>query len=215
METKEVKYLSEEWHALRHKYLGGSEAAAAVGLSPFKSVRELWEEKTGRVKKPELTGDYIAYGQNAEKPLAELFALDFPQYIATAPKDIVYISQYREASLDLLLEEKTGEHKKGFCEIKTANDMNGNARKKWANNSVPEYYYCQALHYFIVNPELKFAYFKAQIKINGGELPYIETLHRYIARAEVESDINLIADKEDEFWWFVTQNKQPNGKLFI
>ena len=38
----------EEWLAVRKRGIGSSDAAAAVGLSPYKSQLELWLEKTGR-----------------------------------------------------------------------------------------------------------------------------------------------------------------------
>ncbi|CAM5208732.1 hypothetical protein CDEN61S_03791 [Castellaniella denitrificans] len=37
-----------EWLEVRKTGIGGSDAAAAVGLSPYKSPLELWLEKTGR-----------------------------------------------------------------------------------------------------------------------------------------------------------------------
>ena len=37
-----------DWLEVRKTGIGGSDAAAAVGLSPYKSQLELWMEKTGR-----------------------------------------------------------------------------------------------------------------------------------------------------------------------
>ncbi len=37
----------------RSKFLGGSDAAAVMGLSPWATPLELWQQKTGRVPKPE------------------------------------------------------------------------------------------------------------------------------------------------------------------
>ncbi|MDN5596762.1 MAG: YqaJ viral recombinase family protein, partial [Pseudomonas sp.] len=38
----------EDWLAVRKGGIGSSDAAAAVGLNPYKSQLELWLEKTGR-----------------------------------------------------------------------------------------------------------------------------------------------------------------------
>ncbi|MFC5430773.1 YqaJ viral recombinase family protein [Paraburkholderia denitrificans] len=46
VETKELS--REDWLTVRRSGIGGSDAAAAVGLSPYKSMLELWLEKTGR-----------------------------------------------------------------------------------------------------------------------------------------------------------------------
>lgn len=42
----------EEWLDIRQQGIGSSDAAVAVGLSPYKSALSLWLEKTGR-KQPE------------------------------------------------------------------------------------------------------------------------------------------------------------------
>lgn len=39
----------EEWLALRRQGIGGSDVAAILGLSKFKTQQELWMEKTGRL----------------------------------------------------------------------------------------------------------------------------------------------------------------------
>src|SRR4051812_40438536 len=40
----------EKWLAVRQQGIGSSDAAAAVGLNPYKSQLELWLEKTGQAK---------------------------------------------------------------------------------------------------------------------------------------------------------------------
>ena len=49
MITKQSTANHEEWLALRHKYIGGSDAAAVVGLNAYVSPYTLWAEKTGRL----------------------------------------------------------------------------------------------------------------------------------------------------------------------
>ena len=44
--TKELP--REDWLQIRKQGIGSSDAAAAVGLNPYKSQLELWMEKTGR-----------------------------------------------------------------------------------------------------------------------------------------------------------------------
>ena len=44
--TKELP--REDWLQIRKQGIGSSDAAAAVGLNPYKSRLELWMEKTGR-----------------------------------------------------------------------------------------------------------------------------------------------------------------------
>lgn len=43
-----MKQGTKEWLEFRKKGLGASDAPVVMGLSPYRTVRELWEEKTGR-----------------------------------------------------------------------------------------------------------------------------------------------------------------------
>ena len=40
----------DQWLEVRKNGIGSSDAAAAVGLNPYKSQLELWMEKTGRAE---------------------------------------------------------------------------------------------------------------------------------------------------------------------
>lgn len=70
-----------EWLEARKDGLGASDAAALLGLSPWKTNVQLWEEKCGLVI-PEDIGDkpYVRYGNDAEPLLRSFFALDHPEY---------------------------------------------------------------------------------------------------------------------------------------
>ncbi|NLY64522.1 MAG: YqaJ viral recombinase family protein, partial [Alcaligenaceae bacterium] len=46
--VKTNKLSRDEWLEVRKHGIGSSDAAAAVGLNPYKSQLELWMEKTGR-----------------------------------------------------------------------------------------------------------------------------------------------------------------------
>ena len=81
LEKIKLRHGSPEWIAFRRTGIGGSDAAAILGLSPFKSNIEVWEEKTG-VREPEdiSAKPQVQYGTKAEDMLVKLFALDYPQY---------------------------------------------------------------------------------------------------------------------------------------
>ena len=69
----------EEWLNARTSYIGGSEAACIVGQNPYMTNVELWEIKTGRRQREDISGkSYVEYGTKAEEYLRELFKLDFP-----------------------------------------------------------------------------------------------------------------------------------------
>ena len=64
----------EKWLEERKKGIGGSDAAAILGLNPYKDNIKLWEEKTGRRQAEDISEkEYVKYGTNAEDLLRELF----------------------------------------------------------------------------------------------------------------------------------------------
>ena len=71
----------QEWLSGRMNGIGGSDASAVVGMNPYKSNIDLFEEKIGR-RIPEDISDKpcVIYGKLAESPVRELFRLDYPEY---------------------------------------------------------------------------------------------------------------------------------------
>lgn len=62
----------DEWLAIRHKYLGGSDAGTVAGLNSYKSPYSLWAEKTDRI--PPFEGNTITdVGSFLEEFVAQQF----------------------------------------------------------------------------------------------------------------------------------------------
>ena len=187
----------EEWLEERKKGIGGSDAATILGLNPYKTTIELWEEKTGRRQAEDISDKpYVQYGTKAEDHLRELFKLDFPQYEVTHEENAIIkhpTHPFLFASLDgQLVNKETGEL--GILEIKTTNILQSMQKEKW-KEKIPNNYYCQVLHYLNVTG-YSFAILKAQLKYDySGEIR-LETKHYMISRKDVEEDIKLLEEKE-------------------
>lgn len=187
-----------------------------MGVCPWKTNEELWEEKVG-LRKPDDVSDnlLVKYGTIAEKYLRSLFALDYPQYVVHhSPYAFLTNDEYpfAHASLDAeLLEKET--RRMGFLEIKTATISSKAQKMKWEGNHIPDNYFAQILHYFLVT-EASFAILKAQLKYEvDGEEPFLHTKHYRIEREEVEEDIQYLAEKEREFDERVRTKTRPNTLL--
>lgn len=201
----------EQWLEERKKGIGGSDAATILGLNPYKTSIDLWEEKTGRKDTEDISDKpYVKYGTKAEDHLRELFKLDFPQYEVTHQENTIIkhpIYPFLFASLDgQLVDKNTGEL--GILEIKTTNILQSMQKEKW-KEKIPDNYYCQVLHYLNVTG-YSFAILKAQLKYDySGEIR-LETKHYTILRKDVEEDIKLLREKEIEFWTkYVEKDIQP------
>lgn len=207
----EMKTLSshEEWLEVRSHYIGGSDASAVIGLNPYKTNLELWQEKTGLVQ-PEDIGDkpFVKYGYAAEPMLRALFAVDFPEYEVSYEENNIWFNEdypFAHASLDGWLTDQDG--RKGVLEIKTTNILQSMQKEKW-DHRIPDNYYIQVLHYLMVTG-FDFAVLKAQMKFDfSGEI-LLHTKHYKIERSEVSEDIAYLARKEAEFWKCVKNNKKP------
>lgn len=200
----------DEWLERRRSFIGGSDAAAVVGLNPYKTNVELWQEKTGQLQPKDISGEiYVKYGHDAEAPLRELFKLDFPDYQVFYVENNMWINDkypFAHASLDGWLTDRDG--RRGVWECKTTNILQSIQREKW-NHKIPDNYYCQVLHYLAIT-EFDFAILKAQLKYDYDGDVMLTTKHFFIDRAEVEDDINYLMKAERRFADSVKTGKRPN-----
>ena len=123
-----------EWLEARKDGLGASDAAALLGLSPWKTNVQLWEEKCGLVI-PEDIGDkpYVRYGNDAEPLLRSFFALDHPEYrVSFTPykiikhQDLPFITCTPDGEL-----EETATGRLGGLEIKTTEILSSTGWTHW------------------------------------------------------------------------------------
>lgn len=208
----EMKILSShsDWLEARNNYIGGSDAAAVLGMNPYKTNIELWQEKTGQTTPEDISDKpYVQYGTQAEMHLRGLFRLDFPEYEVHYVENNLWLNDkypFAHASLDgWLTEKETG--RKGILEIKTSNILQSQQKEKW-NERIPDNYYIQTLWYMAVT-EFEFVILKANLKTVFNGVPYIQTKHYRIERADVEADIEYLMKKGSEFWEYVKSGKKP------
>lgn len=202
-----LKHGSNEWLEFRKSGIGGSEAAAILGLSPWKSNIELWEEKTGKADPKDVSNNLaVEYGKKAEEHLTALFRLDHPELRVESPKDYVYKRGFMFASLDGELTDEKG--RQGILEIKTTEIFASMAKEKW-KDKVPDNYFWQVIHYMIVT-DAKFAILSAQLKStdNSGDL-YKRTMEYRFERSELMQEMKYLYLKEKEFWDYVQKGIRP------
>ena len=204
-----LKHNTPEWLTFRATGIGGSDASAVLGLNPWKTNVELWEEKIG-LREPKEIADNAAvdYGTNAEKPLTELFRLDFPEFSVKNIKNIVFkADEFMFASLDGELEDRAG--RKGILEIKTSTIFSSMSKERWAGK-IPQNYYIQLLHYLLVTG-YDFAILKAQLKSSQDGGVYLQTRHYYVDGTDesVKVDMRYLLEAEKAFWADVKAKKRP------
>lgn len=203
MRSMQIFKTREEWLKARRGTIGGSDAGAVVGVSPFRSSWEAWQDMTGQAQRREFTQEAMArmrYGLQAEAPLRELFKLDFPEYNFQYYENNLCTNDafpWAHASLDGWMYDKTGRF--GVWECKTATVQNDADYKKWLWG-VPEVYFCQILHNMAVTGA-DFAVIKAQIKRPhpNSEFFHTVTLHYFYQREANAAIMFDIMQQEKEF----------------
>ena len=203
----------EEWLANRMGGIGGSEISAIIGCNPYMTNLKLWQIKTGQIVPEDISEKpFVLYGNQAEMHLRGLFRLDFPQFTVDYVENNSFTNSkypWAKASLDGWLTDENG--RKGILEIKTTEILNSMHKEKW-NHQIPQNYYCQVLFYMAVL-EADFAVLKAQLKTVFDGVPYLQTKHYYIERADVQEDIDYLMEQGEEFWQYVQSGKQPPLQL--
>jgi len=188
----------EDWLEVRKTGIGSSDAAAAVGLNPYKSQLELWMEKTGRdagLPKPDPNDDTSPMYWGT---LLEVFvAAHYTKKSGNRIRKVNAVLQHPEhawmlANLD---REVTGATDVQILECKTAG-MNG--AKLW-RDGVPEYVQLQVLHQLAVTGKQTA---DVAVLICGNEFK----IYR------IERDETMIArliDLEAKFWNYVESDTAP------
>lgn len=197
------------WLENRKAGLGGSDAACVLGLNPWKTSEQLWEEKVGLRAPEDISNkEAVKYGSRAERPLRELFALDFPYLDIYHSPNTVLVNKtlpWLRVSLDGELFDKDG--RRGVLEVKTTLINQSMQREKW-NEQVPDNYYCQILHALLVTG-YEFAILKAQLKSNWPDGIRISTKHYFFEREQEADSMKHLLAEEIKFWKYVTEKQRP------
>ncbi|MGE1082361.1 YqaJ viral recombinase family protein [Pseudomonas shirazensis] len=190
----------EDWLAVRKQGIGSSDAAAAVGLNPYKSQLELWLEKTGRdTSLPKLDPndeESPAYWGNILEPIV---ASHYTKRSGHRVRRINAVLQHPDPKLPWMLanidREVIGADDVQILECKTAG-ING--ARLW-KEGVPEYVQLQVMHQLAVTGKQAA---DVAVLLGGQQLE----IHR------IERDESIIArliDLERLFWDYVVSDTPP------
>jgi len=181
----------DEWLALRSRYIGGSDAAAVVGLNAYSSPYALWAEKTGKV--PGFAGNLATeVGTFLEEFVAQKFAQVTGKKVRKCNQSFLN-SQYPFAIANIdreIVGEDAG------LEIKTTDSLN---MKRFKGGEYPANYYAQMVHYLAVTGKQRWY---LAVLIGNKEFKWF-----VIERDEAE--IAALMGAEAEFWELVKKDTPP------
>lgn len=191
-EITKVKTAShEEWLELRSHYIGGSDAAAVVGMNAYSSPYALWAEKTGRV--PGFTGNLATeVGTYLEEFVAQKFAQETGKKVRKC--NLSFLNSDYPFAIANIDREIVGED--AGLEIKTTDTLN---LQKFKGGEYPANYYCQMVHYLAVTGKQRWY---LAVLIGNKEFKWF-TIERD------EAEIAALMGAEAMFWKLVKNDTPP------
>ena len=188
----------KEWLDLRRGGIGGSEAAAVAGVSPYASPLVVYMDKRGMYQRE--VGQHVKeaaeWGHIMEPVIRNEFKKRINEERAAEGKKPLWVQQrhaiFAHDEFDFMRTNLDGQifgHElgTGILEIKTASEY---LKDDWAGDDVPNNYYIQVQHNIKVM-EADFAYLA---RLVGGN----KYKHYFIPRDE--ETINSLVDIEQNFW---------------
>jgi putative phage-type endonuclease len=189
----------EAWLKVRTLGLGGSDVAAACGLSPWTTPYQLWLEKTGRAERERdiAAVQRMRWGQLLEPLVLAEWDNRHPEYILTggdgiyADPDLSWrlafvdgLAWTPDRELAAVVEAKTGSH---------------HGAAGWADDAVPVHYVTQVQWYLSI------------LDAPRAYVPALLDTSTYVERV-IERDNDLIAsliEQAGEFWRHVERDEPP------
>lgn len=175
----------------RMTYIGGSDIAAIMGQSRWKTPYRLWAEKTGKIEMPDLSNvESVEMGTRLEQFVANLFSEKTGKAVRKAPKSYSHPDYpYLVAHVDRLI---TGTDELLECKTCSAYKL-----EEW-ENKIPKEYVLQVVWY---------------LGITGRKRGWIACLigGQKFVYMQIDFDeelFNLMVEKAVKFWAMV-QNKIP------
>lgn len=186
----------QQWLSVRKGGIGSSDAAAAVGLCPYKSQLELWMEKTGRTPREDSSPgmeDPRYWGTLLEPYVAVAYSQQTDRKVRKVNAVLQHPScPYMLANID---REVVGCPDVQILECKTAGEWGS---KLW-RDGVPEYVQLQVQHQLAVTNQQAA---DVAVLLCGQRLE----IHRIERDEEVVARLMVL---EARFWQYVTTDTEP------
>lgn len=179
----------DQWLAARRHGIGGSDALAVLGLSPYSSRYSVWAEKSGLLK-DDRDNEAMAWGRKLEPIIAEEFEARTGIRTTTCGLMRHTDRPWQIASVDRLTDDG------GVLEIKTTSAYRAG---DWSDDQIADAAEAQLQHYLAVTG-LDHGYAAALI---GGQRLEI----RHVTRDD--RLIRVLTDAEAELWDMVQQGTPP------
>jgi len=182
----------DEWLELRRQGIGGSDAAAILGLNPWKTAMDVWLEKTGEFSVDDAQDNEKMYWGNM---LEDIVAREFTTRTGLKVRRRNAILAHKQYPFMIANVDRLVVGQSAGLECKTAGYYSAD---DWTMG-VPDYYMPQVQHYMAVTG---FEAWYVAVLIGGQEFKYYKVTRD-------DSFIRELIQAEIEFWRLVEAKTPP------
>lgn len=170
--------------------IGGSDAATIMGANRWKTLLQLWQEKTGRKPKDDLSEkESVQWGIRLEPIVLKAVLDDLGVPLVPSQQQVWLEEDYRCGYLDYQIDPSH------IVEIKTSGHW---SESEW-EKGIPENVRWQIVHYFALSG----ASTATVACLVGGQTLYVHTMHRD------EAEIEALLRAEQEFYDLMVSDTEP------
>ena len=189
----------EEWLRERRSGIGGSDAAAVLGLSPWSTPVTVWLDKTGRAAPKEET-EAMRIGTELEDFVARRYEQETGRTVQRFNKMVH--KGCLLGNFDRLVVPEGGKIASHMGEVRTDTLLECKTASREWDGEVPLYYQTQVLHYMGLEPKLLHA---------DVACLFLGRKHFEVFRVERDDEVIRVMQERLTAWWdeFVVGDKMP------
>ena len=197
----------DAWRQARQNSIGASDAAAVMGISPWKTEAQLWDEKANGKTLDFHNADTVR-GHRSESHILELYGIETGRKIFSGERIMLMSNHNPFMSCTLDGIDFTDEGNPIIIEVKSVKFSHG----EWSDEKIPDYYFAQLLHQLGVTGWNE-AILLVRFTRNEGWESASERLY-HVKREDVQDQIDKLVRKESKFWnEYVVNKKRPPCRM--
>ena len=187
--------LTDAQRTARQLGIGGSDAAAVVGLSPYMTPYQLYLDKVGMAPPDDDETLAMKFGTLLEEPIVEHYCDVTQRQVRRQPLTTHTVHPWMLANIDRqILNDPRGP---GILEVKTTNDWTG--RGIQGLDDIPDHYYLQLQHYLSV---YDYGWGSFAVLIGGSRFVWFDVVRN-------QAVIDELIRQEAAFWELVLTRTPP------
>lgn len=207
-EYESVLFMQDDkWREGRKHSIGASDAAAVMGISPWKTEAQLWDEKANG-KALDFHNSDTVRGHRSEIHILELYGIETGRKIFSGER--IMLTSNRNPFMSCTLDgiDFTDENNPIIIEVKSVKFSHG----EWSDDRIPDYYFTQLLHQLAVTGWGE-AILLVRFTRNEGWESASERMY-HVKRADVQDQIDKLVRKERKFWnEYVAKKRRPPCRM--